>query len=255
MESVCFDRAAEFYDRTRGVDPASMRKIVSMLVPELQGRGRCLEIGVGTGRIALPLAQAGAAMAGVDLSLAMLNRLVAKWGGSCFPIAAGDATLLPFPAGTFGAGLGCHILHLIPRWREAVDELVRVVRPGGVLLLDVGGLNWEPDEVERRFAQEAGLDRPRFVGLESPEALDEALAQRGARPRRLPSIERQSVRTVGERLSSIQQNLFSWTWPLSDEVREDAVTATRSWALEKFGSLDATIARDTTIIWRAYDLP
>ncbi|HVE91601.1 MAG TPA: class I SAM-dependent methyltransferase [Actinomycetota bacterium] len=256
MDSVSFDRAAEFYDRTRALDPQTMEAILTLVAPELRGRGRCLEIGIGTGRIALPLHEAGVPTAGVDLSRPMLDKLVAKAGGRMpFPVAVGDATVLPFADASFGAGLGCHILHLIPRWEAAVDELLRVVRPGGILLLDIGGLNWEPDEVETRFSQEAGLDRPRYVGLESPQALDDKLAAAGAKARRLPPIPRRSSRPVRERLESIEQNLYSWTWGMPDEVRLRAVDAVRTWALERFGSLEVPLTRETTIVWRAYDLP
>ena len=55
-DSVSFDRAASFYDATRALTPEAMAAVQALLRSELQGRGRCLEIGVGTGRMALPLA-------------------------------------------------------------------------------------------------------------------------------------------------------------------------------------------------------
>ncbi|MGH2579540.1 MAG: SAM-dependent methyltransferase, partial [Actinomycetota bacterium] len=53
--SIRFDRAAEFYDRTRALLPEAERATVELLRAELAGRGRCLEVGVGTGLISLPL--------------------------------------------------------------------------------------------------------------------------------------------------------------------------------------------------------
>ena len=93
---------------------------------ELRGREPCLEIGVGTGRIALPLARSGVAMVGVDVSLAMLAVLVEKGSGRPpLPAAAADARLLPFPAHTFGSALCCHVLHLFADWRGALAEVAR----------------------------------------------------------------------------------------------------------------------------------
>src|SRR5205823_155930 len=66
--SVAFDRAAPFYDHTRQLSSDAAKRVVEMLTDELRGRGRALEIGVGTGRIALPVAEAGIPVTGVDLS-------------------------------------------------------------------------------------------------------------------------------------------------------------------------------------------
>ena len=98
-------------------------------------------------------------MAGVDVSARMVGRLLEKAGGSApFPVALADATRLPFRDGALGAALCVHVLHLIPQWQAAVDELLRVVRPGGVLLVDLGG----PDDpvsrqIEDRFGDAAGI--------------------------------------------------------------------------------------------------
>lgn len=52
--------------------------------------GRALELGIGTGRIALPLQRAGVHVSGVDASRAMVERLKAKAGGDSIPVAIGD---------------------------------------------------------------------------------------------------------------------------------------------------------------------
>ena len=52
--SVAFDRAAEYYDRTRGSSPEGLRKTIDLLTGELRDRGTVLEVGVGTGQLGLP---------------------------------------------------------------------------------------------------------------------------------------------------------------------------------------------------------
>ena len=74
--SIAFDRAAEYYDRTRRTSPDAAAATTAMLTAEFAGRGTILEIGVGTGQIALALHGSGVPMAGVDISLPMLAKLL-----------------------------------------------------------------------------------------------------------------------------------------------------------------------------------
>jgi SAM-dependent methyltransferase len=57
---------------------------------ELAGDGPALELGIGTGRIALPLARRGVSVAGIDLSRAMVERLRSKPGGEAIAVTIGD---------------------------------------------------------------------------------------------------------------------------------------------------------------------
>src|SRR6266571_1782663 len=70
-------------------DPAVVDPAVDFLV-ELARDGRALELGIGTGRIALPLAQRGVPVHGIELSKAMAARLRAKPGGEDIGVTIGD---------------------------------------------------------------------------------------------------------------------------------------------------------------------
>jgi SAM-dependent methyltransferase len=85
------ERVAAFYDeRSAGAyAPEVVGPVVDMLA-RFAGGGRALELGIGTGRIALPLAQRGLRVAGIDDSEAMLARLRAKPGAERIEIALGD---------------------------------------------------------------------------------------------------------------------------------------------------------------------
>jgi len=82
---------AERYDATLGVrgDPAVVGATVDFLA-ELAGTGPVLELGIGTGRIALPLAARGVRVHGIDLSPDMVAQLRAKPGGDELPVTIGD---------------------------------------------------------------------------------------------------------------------------------------------------------------------
>jgi SAM-dependent methyltransferase len=70
-------------------DPAVVEPAVDFLA-ELAGDGAALELGIGTGRIALPLARRGVDVHGIDLSEAMVARLRAKPGGEEIGVTIGD---------------------------------------------------------------------------------------------------------------------------------------------------------------------
>src|ERR687895_980815 len=70
-------------------DPAVVDPVVDFL-DQLAGSGRALELGIGTGRIALPLAERGVPVHGIELSKAMVTRLRAKPGGEDIGVTIGD---------------------------------------------------------------------------------------------------------------------------------------------------------------------
>ena len=92
------DRIAEIYDRFHpgaGDATAQLRALAA-----LAGRSGALELGIGTGRVALPLAERGVAVHGVDASEAMIDKLRAKPGGASIPVTIGDFAEVPVD-GTF----------------------------------------------------------------------------------------------------------------------------------------------------------
>jgi SAM-dependent methyltransferase len=85
------ERVAERYDDSLGEmgDHAVVESTVDFLAA-LAGDGGALELGIGTGRIALPLAKRGIRVHGIDLSEAMVARLRAKPGGDAIGVTIGD---------------------------------------------------------------------------------------------------------------------------------------------------------------------
>jgi SAM-dependent methyltransferase len=85
------EAVAATYDED--ADPMFAPEVVNPAVDflaELAGDGRALELGIGTGRIALPLAARGVPVHGIDLSEAMVARLRAKPGGKGIGVTIGD---------------------------------------------------------------------------------------------------------------------------------------------------------------------
>ena len=258
-QRVSFDRAAEYYDRTRALPTDALAEIVQLLIGQLVDRGRCLEIGVGTGRMALPLAEAGQAMAGIDISTSMLARLIAKSGGRApFPVALGDATAIPFREDVFGGALCVHVLHLIPDWRRAFDEVIRVLASGGVVLVDVGGgIDDELGVVDEHFGAAAGRtfdERPGLTRGRLPE-LEEYAADAGCVRRDLPPVASRRESSIEERISALEQGLYSWTWDVEPARLRRAGEETRAWAAASVGPLDESRLLTTEIRYVAFDVP
>jgi ubiquinone/menaquinone biosynthesis C-methylase UbiE len=135
-ESVSFDRAADFYDETRGFAPGAEERAIELIrrAGAMTSKTTVIEIGIGTGRIALPLVKHVSAVFGVDISAKMMNRLLQKRKTEAvFPVRA-DARLLPYPTDQFGAAVISHVLHLIPDPSTVIDELARVLKPDGRLV-------------------------------------------------------------------------------------------------------------------------
>jgi SAM-dependent methyltransferase len=85
------ERVAERYDRSAAdmFEPAVIDPVVDFLA-DLAGGAAALELGIGTGRIALPLARRGVPVHGIDLSEAMVARLRAKPGADQIGVTIGD---------------------------------------------------------------------------------------------------------------------------------------------------------------------
>lgn len=122
---VSFDRAAEFYDRTRGPPKHAMKQLVRTFVTELQSYGNIIDIGVGTGRFAKPLQNHALEIIGIDIAKKMLEKAMAKGFKN---LIRGDACFLPFKDKTFDACICIHLLHLLSDWKLALHEICRVTK-------------------------------------------------------------------------------------------------------------------------------
>jgi SAM-dependent methyltransferase len=121
-------------------DPGVVDPVVDLLV-ELAGRGRALELGIGTGRIALPLAQRGVPVHGIELSKAMAARLHAKPGGDDIAVTIGDFATTTVD-GTFSVAflVFSTILNLTTQEAQVAcfQNVAAHLEPGGCFVIEVG---------------------------------------------------------------------------------------------------------------------
>jgi SAM-dependent methyltransferase len=127
--------AAVYDDHHRHMDPGPAVEFLAGLA----GDGRVLELAIGTGRVALPLAARGIAVEGVDASAAMVDRLRAKPGGQSIPVIVGDMARVPV-SGPF------RLVYLLfntlfgllsqARQTECFAGVARVLDPGGTFVIE-----------------------------------------------------------------------------------------------------------------------
>lgn len=127
------------------------------LLAELAAGGRALELGIGTGRVALPLAARGVEVHGIELSRAMVARLREKPGGAGIPVEIGDFASTRV-GGTFAlAYLVFNTINNLTTQDEQVECFVnaaRHLRPGGHFVIEVGVPSLQrlpPGETVRAF--------------------------------------------------------------------------------------------------------
>lgn len=133
------ENCVEFYDQLyRGVDPNLINRLC-----ELSAGGRVLELGIGTGRIALPLAARGVDISGIESSPSMVARLRGKPGGLRLQIVQGNFanaeiegpfSLIFVLVSTF------FLLRSHEEQQRCFDTVARLLSDGGLFVLE----NFEP---------------------------------------------------------------------------------------------------------------
>src|SRR5438105_405253 len=150
--------AATYDDPSAEMFQAGVVDAVAGVLAELAGGGRALELGIGTGRIALPLARRGVPVHGIDMSWAMVARLRAKPGGDTIGVTIGDFATTSVD-GTFSvAYLVFNTIMNLTTQEEQVAcfrNVAHHLEPGGCFVIEVGvpGLQrLPPGETGRAFS-------------------------------------------------------------------------------------------------------
>jgi ubiquinone/menaquinone biosynthesis C-methylase UbiE len=255
-QSVAFDRAAHFYDETRGFPPGIEQEAARTIIKAggLTAASRVLEIGVGTGRIALPLARHINALHGLDLSRPMMLRLRAKQNSEPIYLIEGDATRLPYPDHSFDGVVAVHVFHLIPNWRGVIEELARALKPGAPVVHC-----WsEQDEVFKMLwdAWRAAIPEQQAedVGLRW-EKNESFLAEMGWQAGETQHFAYKYGRSPAHFVRQLQNRIWSQTWRLTDEALALGVAAVESVIAEQYAKPEGELAVESRFMAKAYYPP
>jgi ubiquinone/menaquinone biosynthesis C-methylase UbiE len=228
-----YDRVSEVYDETR--EPLT-REAVDRLANILSRNGlKCLlEVGVGTGRIALPLQRRGFDLVGADLSRGMLQKAKGKGLQNLF---LADANRLPFGEKTFDAVVLAHVIHLLEDPPATFGRLARIARKGIVAIVRKGDDGAPPFAEDRSQIRESFLKAAEELGypLNQPAGdwrqrfRNEEEFVSSSPPNELLTIDdSQVVTTVGERLCFFEKRAYGYPSEMPDETFRRAINVVSS---------------------------
>lgn len=273
MASLSFDPIAPVYDATRGY-PDSVAQKIALGIEKIVAATKettFLEVGIGTGRIAYPLASLGHAYTGVDISEKMVELLEAKlradhwaeqqvpWGTlsdedvarpstvhrfadsgkqTTMRLVMSDVTKLPFRNASFDVVIAVHVFHLVDGWERAIEEILRVLRPGGLFLH-----GWDEHIVSdvRRVEEEwpkilhmlgGKMNRPGA----SRQSVSNMLKNKGLIAQEQTLVDWESVVTPRQAVEYVTKRIWSSTLNVPDDIFAASVQRLWIWAQQFYGA-------------------
>ena len=182
------EKVAAVYDDSEAVmfAPEVLGPTVDMLA-ELAGDGLALELAIGTGRVALPLADRGVKVSGIELSTAMAERLRAKPGAERISVTVGDMATARAPGRFRLVYLVFNTIGNLTTQDEQVACFANAaahLEPGGAFLVEVGVPDLRrlpPGEDARVFAHAPGyVGYDRYVDFVAQQAVSHHFVVDGA---------------------------------------------------------------------------
>lgn len=260
-----FGRVAYAYDRTRYHPPEVSGRIATAIIAPVEERFRepvFLELGVGTGRVGVPIIARGHKFVGVDVSPAMLEVMRYKIAGVARKVrlVEADARDLPFAKDSFHAVIGVHLWHLIPDWQRALLEALRVLAPGGVLYegWDVStgpSEDWKIQERWREVLAEMGYELKRGAHTRRLDEVERAMRQLGLEPQTQAVAEWVEERTPRQTMEILEERLYSYTWQVPPEVFRPSIERLWAWVQDTYPDLDQTYPIPWKFMLRSTQLP
>jgi ubiquinone/menaquinone biosynthesis C-methylase UbiE len=221
-----YDQIAKEYDkRNPGAGPADdmfTDNEIAFLLSKIQPGQKVLDIGCGTGRFTVPLAELGTDVSALDISAGMLDVLNEKLAerGLSADLRQGDMCRLPFPDATFDAVTSfLALMHIPLADRPAVwREVRRVLKPGGRMILGVKNGIFERLFKGDRFAavDVTDVEAKKLIFTECGNGAQYEAAWYSFTPQELQALFAQ----VGMSMTHLKGNIPIAVW-LASEILDD----------------------------------
>lgn len=234
---VDFSANALVYDKRHGAVVSD--DLAQELTAELAPAARIVEIGAGTGRVAVAMAKLGFEVIGVEPALPMLRAMQEKSRPMPVRCVAADGTALPFADRSAEAVVIARLLYLVKDWQKLLHEAARVATEHGIILHEWG--NGTPDENwvrirerARSLFEGAGVRSPFHPGARTESEVDHVLSDLGFRRTSRVIAGAGPVMSIAEFLEKIESGEVSYTWNVPKEVQKDCLPSLRAWAETQF---------------------
>jgi SAM-dependent methyltransferase len=255
-QRVDFSGNARVYDRRHGAVLA--QDVVQRLAAAgaIRSGTSVLDIGAGTGRVAIGLADLGCNVVALEPALGMVETLRTKAGGRPIRLIAGEGAQLPFSAEQFEVVVIARVLYLTVDWRGILREAHRVLGVGGRLLHEWG--NGGPDEEwvqirekARDLFEEAGVSSPFHPGVRSEREVDKYLNLQGFVRKADLSVGSGPTLTLAEFLGRLIDGEFSYIWNVPKTAQEQCLPRLKAWSEQRF-DLEWSISMPRELCWTVY---
>jgi len=255
-QRVDFSANASIYDRRHGASLALdiARELAS--IGRLPPGGSALDIGAGTGRVAIAFATLGYKPVALEPALPMLNELRSKAPDSTMHAVAGEAERLPFSVHSFDGVILARVLYLMYDWQAVLREANAILKPGGCLFHEWG--NGESDEewVQirerlRTLFEEAGVKSPFHPGARSESEVDDFLVKLGLRRASELRTGPGPSTTLRKFVEKIVTGEFSYIWNVPKAAQESCLPRLQDWADNTF-DLEQCVPTPRQLRWTIY---
>lgn len=258
METLNFDQInVSAYDETRNTNPQKLAELLTYICAEYPSVHfmHGIEIGVGTGRIAVPMAQLGYKISGVDVSVEMTGILKQKIKKekleNSISIHMESATSLPFNDNTFDFGMAVHVFHLIADWKKAVRELIRVVKNGHPIFLIYNNGKSLMKGLKHRYEQKCLHNNVNIevIGTFNKEQVLDYFVELGC----AYALERgrwkwKNEMSFNQLLAILKARTYSFTTIAPEEIHDCAIDEIRNELLAEGCNLEAMLASESELM-------
>ncbi|MGK7872407.1 MAG: class I SAM-dependent methyltransferase [Xenococcaceae cyanobacterium] len=247
-----YDKIAHIYDETRWLTKPVAKEVANFILEFISATPETsfLEPGVGTGLNVLPLVEQGYSVTGIDVSREMLEQFRKKINGtpSNLTLIYADADQITFPDNSFDVVLTVHMLHTVSNWITFLDDINRVLKPGGFYL----NCQWLTPPHRKEFED---YYRAILSKYKAPKKQSNCLGEvelridvegyfrsRGVEPNYLVAKEWTVSNTVNELLDFFRSRAYGLCWLVSEDTFHKVMNEFEEFCVKHYGSLEKTLS-------------
>jgi ubiquinone/menaquinone biosynthesis C-methylase UbiE len=262
-QSNYYDNIAAIYDHTRWLTESIAEEVADFLLALVKAKPETtfLEPGVGTGLNVLPLVRRGYFVTGIDVSQEMLNQFRHKLQPipHNLRLIHADASQLPFAPDSFDVVLTVHMLHTVSNWRTFLDEIERVLKPGGFYL----NAQWLTPPARREFEHYWRAILSQYQEWPDSQQVKRAikdinvqqyLHNKGYRSNYLIAKQWTVSNTVEELLSYFKSRAYGLCWQVPDEIFPQIIDEFEEFCTQHYPSLKTELSSEAKFELWAYTI-